>query len=233
MAPTTISMAMPPATGSGAAGAGMAAGAAGMTASGGAAGVTASGGAGMGAAGSGTAGADGAAMGTLGGKLMYSDELTKGMTVPSKYKCPMSMLAGTSGMRGMGDNKSPPLAWTGGPADTKSFAIVLFDTRYSQFHWALWDIPASVNKLPEGIAGGYDVKDPAGAHQFSGNNTMDSHAYFGPCSDAGPMSGMYEFRLFALNKDKLDLTTMSNGMAIQSAIDGAMTEMIVWKATPE
>ena len=71
-------------------------------------------GAGPGAAGAGGAGA---MSGTLGGKLMYTDELTKGTVIPPKYKCLMSLIGG-----GTGENKSPPLAWTGGPAETKSFA---------------------------------------------------------------------------------------------------------------
>jgi Raf kinase inhibitor-like YbhB/YbcL family protein len=184
------------------------------------------GGAGMSAAAGGAGGA-GMAMGTLGGPLMYTDEFTKGTTVPSKYKCPMPIGGG------MGDNISPPLAWTGGPADTKSYAIVLFDVMFNMFHWAIWDIPVGTNKLPEaGVATGYELMDPMGAHQFG--NGSDDHQYYGPCSSAGgSIVGTYQYRLYALNTDKLDLTMSSTAMAIQSAIDDAMTEMVMWEGQPE
>jgi len=157
----------------------------------------------------------------------FTDALTMGDTIPSTYKCESPLIGG-----GMGDNLSPPLAWEGAPEGTMSFALVLFDTRYSIFHWALWDIPASVTELPEGIAPGYDVTDPAGAHQgaaFMG----DPHTYFGPCSSASPLAGVYEFRLYALSVDALDLTADATSTEIQAAIDAATLEQISWEGTPE
>jgi Raf kinase inhibitor-like YbhB/YbcL family protein len=185
------------------------------------------------AAGSGGAPAAGAGgggmemMGTLGGKLMYTGEFTKGMTIPKKNKCPMSMLG-----NGMGDNKSPALEWSGGPADTKSFAIVLFDTMYNVFHWAIWDIPPTTNSLPEGLASGYELMTPMGAHQRAGAGS-DDHAYFGPCSDAGASAGTYQYRLYALKTDKLPLMESSTGPMIQTAVMDAMLEMTVWEGKPE
>jgi hypothetical protein len=195
---------------------------------GGSAGMTATppGGGSGGAPAAGAGGAGMAMMGTLGGKLMYTDMFTKGMTIPSKNKCPMPLGGG------MGDNISPPLAWTGGPAETKSFAVVLFDVQYMMFHWAIWDIPATTNMLPEGLKAGYELMDPMGAHQFAGMGS-NMHAYYGPCSTAGPTAGNYEFRLFALNKEKLDLTESSTAAMIQSAVNGAMLEKVVYQARPE
>lgn len=185
----------------------------------------------MAGAGAGTGGASGMpmGMGTLGGKLAYTDELTKGKVVPAKHKCPMPIGGG------MGENKSPALAWTGGPAETKSFALIIYDTKYSVFHWGLWDIPATANKLPEGIMPGFNVTDPAGAHQFTGASMAgDKHSYFGPCSNGtGAIVGSYDFRLYALNKEKLELTESSNAMQVQSAITGAMLEMVSWTGMPE
>lgn len=207
--------------GTGAAGSGTATAAAGSTATAGTTG---------GAAGGGMAAAGGPAMagGTLGGPLKYTDMLTMGTTVPPKYKCPRDMIGS-----GMGENKSPPLAWTGGPTDTKSFAIVLYDTQYTMVHWAIWDIPPTVNMLPEGMPSGYELMDPMGAHQAA-DMGMDKHAYFGPCSSpGGPLpAGKYEYRLYALKVDKLGLMESSGAAAAQTAIESMMLEKVVWAAMP-
>jgi phosphatidylethanolamine-binding protein (PEBP) family uncharacterized protein len=53
-----------------------------------------------------------------------------------------------------GEGKSPPLAWTAGPAGTKSYAITFLDeTLVAQnspngYHWVMWDIPAATLALP-------------------------------------------------------------------------------------
>ena len=161
----------------------------------------------------------------LGGPLKYTGQFTMGMTIPPANKCPMSVIGG-----GTGDNKSPALSWTGGPASTKSFAIVLFDTRYNMLHWVLWDIPANVNELAEALPSGYALMTPAGAHQAA-NMGRDPHAYYGPCS-SGSAAGTYEYRLYALNTDKLMLTESSTALQAQRAIEDAKLEMVVWSGKP-
>jgi Raf kinase inhibitor-like YbhB/YbcL family protein len=173
----------------------------------------------------GAAGAAGSGS-TLGGDLMYTGSFTMGMTIPPKNKCPMSAIGG-----GTGDNESPALSWQGGPTATKSFAIVLFDTRYNMLHWVLWDIPATVNELPEGLASGYELTMPAGAHQAASMGS-DPHAYYGPCS-SGTSAGTYEYRLYALNAEKLSLTDSSTGAQAQSAVEAAQLAMTVWSGKPE
>src|SRR5690606_24800201 len=41
-------------------------------------------------------------------------------------------------------NLSPPLAWSGVPPGTASFALRFSDVSFGQTHWAIWNIPASV-----------------------------------------------------------------------------------------
>lgn len=161
------------------------------------------------------------------GALAFTGEFTMGSTIPPKHKCPMSVLTG-----GMGDNISPALSWEGAPAGTKSFAVVLFDTRYSFFHWAVWDIPKDVRALPEGIPPGFELASPAGARQMAATGRAP-HAYFGPCSDAGPLAGTYEYRLFALSVESLQLTADASYEQLQAALEGATLEITAWEGTPE
>ncbi len=164
--------------------------------------------------------------GSLGGPLMYTGAFTMGSSVPARNKCPMDAIGG-----GSGENKSPALSWTGGPAETKSFAIVLYDTRYNMLHWVLWDIPANVHTLPEGLPSGYALTAPAGAHQVASMGS-DPHAYYGPCS-SGSFAGSYEYRLYALDTAMLALTESSTGADAQAAVEAAMLEKTVWTGMPQ
>ena len=54
-----------------------------------------------------------------------------------------------------GGNMSPPLQWTGAPAGTKSFVVTLFDPDEhgdpsGWWHWIVYNLPATVDKLPKG-----------------------------------------------------------------------------------
>ena len=50
-----------------------------------------------------------------------------------------------------GDDVSPPLAWTGAPAATRSFVLLVEDPDATSakpyVHWMLWNIPASARSL--------------------------------------------------------------------------------------
>ena len=62
-----------------------------------------------------------------------------------------------------GKNVSPPLAWTGAPASTKEFAVILddpdanFGGRGPFVHWVIYKIPGAARGLPEAVPMGANV----------------------------------------------------------------------------
>lgn len=106
-----------------------------------------------------------------------------------------------------GANISPALTWSGSPADTKSFAVTVYDpdapTGSGWWHWVVFNIPASANRLP-GNAGGPQGKSlPAGSIQS--RTDFGKPGYGGPCPPTGDKPHRYQFTVYALKTDKLPL----------------------------
>jgi Raf kinase inhibitor-like YbhB/YbcL family protein len=87
-----------------------------------------------------------------------------------------------------GDDISPPLAWSGAPASTKSFVLIVDDPdapdprapRMTWVHWVLYNLPAAAKALPEGVK---DHALPAGTKE--GRNDWKRTGYGGPCPPIG------------------------------------------------
>ncbi len=113
-----------------------------------------------------------------------------------------------------GANTSPPLAWTAGPAGTKSYAIVLNDTTISFLHFIVYDIPANVMALPAALEAAYAPAVPAGTHETKSYKA--TFGYAGPCP---PAEHVYEFVLYALDVATLPGVTQNVSLAdAQTAI---------------
>jgi hypothetical protein len=105
--------------------------------------------------------------------------------MPSKYSCE-------------GQNVSPPLAWSGAPATTKSFTLIVQDPDAPDpaaptkvvTHWVVYDLPATTSAIAEG---GADL--PSSAHQAK--NEKGDPKYMGPCPPKG--NHRYFFKLYALD----------------------------------
>jgi Raf kinase inhibitor-like YbhB/YbcL family protein len=105
-----------------------------------------------------------------------------------------------------GGNVSPALAWSGAPADAKSFALLVHDpdapTGSGWWHWVVYNLPAGTTSLPAGAGDPRKNLMPAGAVQ--GRTDYGSVGYGGPCPPPGKPHH-YHFQLYALKVAKLDL----------------------------
>jgi Raf kinase inhibitor-like YbhB/YbcL family protein len=104
-----------------------------------------------------------------------------------------------------GGNQSPQLSWTNAPADTRTFAVVLFDTTASFAHWGMYNIAADATGLPAnaGAAG-----STFGQQVF---NDFPDQNYDGPCPPANfpPNVHHYVFTVYAMGSE-LDLPSSAN-----------------------
>jgi hypothetical protein len=110
-----------------------------------------------------------------------------------------------------GDNKSPPLRWSGAPQGTKSFVLVLEDHDApvgTVTHWVIYDIDASSDGLLEGL-------DRDQAKQ--GGNDMGHYAYDGPKPPKGHGPHRYHFRLCALDTASLGLGNRPTAVEVKKA----------------
>ncbi len=125
-----------------------------------------------------------------------------------------------------GKDVSPPLSWSGVPAQAKSLALVVDDPdapdpkapQMTWVHWVLYNLPASAAGLPEGVRLG-DL--PRGT--LEGRNDWQRTGYGGPCPPAG--RHRYFFKLYALSEVLPDL-----GRPTKARLEKAMQGKIVARA---
>jgi Raf kinase inhibitor-like YbhB/YbcL family protein len=105
-----------------------------------------------------------------------------------------------------GGNVSPALAWSGAPAGTQSFALLMHDpdapTGSGWWHWVVYNIPPATGSLPAGAGDAKKGLMPKGAVQ--GRTDYGSVGYGGPCPPPGKPHH-YNFRLYALKVPKLEV----------------------------
>ena len=102
-----------------------------------------------------------------------------------------------------GTERAPELRWSGAPAGTRSFALIVDDPdapdpaapKRVWVHWVVWDLSPGTIVLPDGGA------LPAGARR--GKNDEGGTGYQGPCPPIG--SHRYFFKLYALDEVLGDL----------------------------
>jgi Raf kinase inhibitor-like YbhB/YbcL family protein len=116
--------------------------------------------------------------------------------------------AQVSGIMGAGgDDISPQLSWSGFPAETRSFAVTVYDpdapTGSGWWHWSVINIPADVTELKPDAGNASNANLPAGARQVRIDYGVA--AWGGYCPPEGDRPHRYVFTLYALKADKLDI----------------------------
>jgi Raf kinase inhibitor-like YbhB/YbcL family protein len=140
-----------------------------------------------------------------GGMKVESSAFEAGKEIPKAYTCE-------------GKNLSPPLAWSGEPAGTKSFALIVDDPdapdpaapQMTWVHWVVFNLPSDAHSLPEAVKA-----LPAGAEE--GNNDWKRGTYGGPCPPIG--RHRYFFKLYALDT-VLPGLKIPNKAALEAAMKG-------------
>jgi len=135
-------------------------------------------------------------------------------TIPPLYSCD-------------GRDISPPLAWSDVPDNTQSLVLIVDDPdapdpaapQMTWVHWVLYNIPPSVDALPEAV-----TTPPAGIQE--GLNDWERTGYGGPCPPIG--QHRYCHKLYALDAMLADLSQPTKAQ-LEQAMQGhilAQAELI-------
>lgn len=115
--------------------------------------------------------------------IVLESVFPNGGPFPGEYTCD-----GTSG--------SPPLRWSGAPAETKSFVLFLEDPDAGGTfnHWVLYNVPGTDTEVPPALptAAAFDNG------VLQGRNSRGGIGYTGPCPPQGQQH-RYQFFIFALD----------------------------------
>jgi Raf kinase inhibitor-like YbhB/YbcL family protein len=144
---------------------------------------------------------------------IHSSSFGHGAEIPTRYTCE-------------GDDLSPPRAWAGGPAGTKSLVLIVDDPdapdpkapKMTWVHWVLYDLPADATGLPEGVR-----RDHLPAGTREGLNDWKRTGWGGPCPPVG--RHRYFHKLYALDAPLGDL-----GRPTKAAVEQAMKGHVIAQA---
>lgn len=125
--------------------------------------------------------------------------------VADEAPLPKAQVSGVMGAGG--SDTSPQLSWSGFPGGTRSFAVTCYDpdapTASGFWHWAVYNIPASVTELPSGAGDPDGDKLPEGARMT--RNDAGMRQYVGAAPPPGHGPHRYYFAVHAVDVEELDL----------------------------
>jgi Raf kinase inhibitor-like YbhB/YbcL family protein len=113
--------------------------------------------------------------------MLTSSEVEEGGALPKEYTCD-------------GSSATLPLAWSGAPEGTKSFAVIMHHIpgpNDSHWYWVVYNIPANVTSLE---------KNSTGIGILGNNSVNDKTQYAPPCSK-GPGEKVYMYTVYALSAE--------------------------------
>jgi phosphatidylethanolamine-binding protein (PEBP) family uncharacterized protein len=93
---------------------------------------------------------------------------------------------------GDGTGATPPLEWSGEPAGTKSFAVLMHHLApegVTKWYWTLYNIPLTVHALPKNVQGVGTL----------GNNSVNDRVGYAPPHSKGPGPKIYILTVYALS----------------------------------
>ena len=129
-----------------------------------------------------------------------------------------------------GKNLSPDLAWTGAPSGTKSFVVTVYDpdapTGSGWWHWVVYNIPAATTALARGTTAATLPKGAVEAH-----NDFGTTDFGGACPPAGDKPHRYQFTVFALKVDKLDVDPIASAALVGFMTRANLLGSATWTAT--
>jgi len=131
--------------------------------------------------------------------LITSTAFDETGTIPVRYTCD-------------GADVSPPLDWSGVLQEAKSLALITDDPDCptgTWVHWVLFNLPASLNHLPEKAMPGVGIQ---------GKNDFRKLGYNGPCPPRG-RPHRYYFKLYALDT-MLNLPAGATKAEVEKAMQG-------------
>jgi len=115
-----------------------------------------------------------------------------------------------------GGNTSPQLHWSGAPSGTKSFALTAYDpdapTGSGWWHWVVFNIPADANALPRNA--GDPASGLAPAQSVQSRTDYGIPGFGGACPPNGDKPHRYQFRLYALDTERLELSPDSSAALV-------------------
>jgi Raf kinase inhibitor-like YbhB/YbcL family protein len=118
----------------------------------------------------------------------------------------------------VGENISPPLAWSNPPEGTKSFALLLFDPEgrapAGVSHMVVYGIPADVKGFAEG-----ELSKPSDKF-VGGKSLMGLGVYFGPGTPPNTDWHHYTFTLVATDLDPKALQPGMTRDELAKALEG-------------
>ncbi len=121
-----------------------------------------------------------------------------------------------SGFGCTGKNLSPALHWKGAPMGAKSFAVTVYDpdapTGSGWWHWIIFNIPANIDTLPENAGDPASGLAPKGSIQS--RTDYGKPGYGGACPPVGNKPHRYQFTIYALNTERIDLDPNASGAMV-------------------
>ena len=110
---------------------------------------------------------------------LTSPEVVEGGTLPTEYTCD-------------GDSATLGLNWSGAPAGTQSYVVIMHHVASPQdihWYWVLYNLPADVTSL---------TKNSQGVGTLGNNSVNGKTEYAPPCSK-GPGPKVYTYTVYALS----------------------------------